>query len=119
MEPKIYATLDTANRTAAKLAALGCSINAFADMCHVHRSTMAAHFSGKKPICTQDSERLYEVAELLERLVKISPTKPSLHPEEAESVREALIKLERNELEVTINDTSPLDKVARSLAGRF
>lgn len=119
MEPTTYATLDTANRTAAKLAALGCSINAFADVCHVHRSTMAAHFSGKKPIRTQDSERLYEVAELLERLVKISPTKPSLHPNDAEGVREALIKLERNELTVTIEDTSPLHQAARSLVGRF
>jgi hypothetical protein len=115
-----YATLDTANRTFEKLSALGCSVNFFADVCHVHRSTMAAHFSGKKPFRTQESERLLDVAGLLEQLVQISPVKPSFHPSDAELVRETLIKLEHGELNVTVEDRSdPRSAGLRALATKF
>ena|ERR1700722_10082730 len=113
-----YATLDTANLTLNKLDALGCSINFFADVCHIHRSTMAAHFSGKKKFSTPNSERLMDVAVLLEKLTAMMPVPPSFHPNDAEKVREALIKLEHNELEVIVKDTSDA-KWKRALAGKF
>ena len=81
---------------------------------------MAAHFSGKKPLKTQYSERLWDVALLLEKLVQMSPVPPSFHPDDAEQVREALIKLEHGELDVTVEDRSdPRSAGVRALATRF
>jgi hypothetical protein len=81
---------------------------------------MAAHFSGKKPFRTGHSERLLGVAVLLEQLVQMSPVPPSFHPDDAEQVREALIKLEHGELDVTVEDRSnPRSAGLRALATKF